>query len=142
MRKGAFVADPRCRKAGALRSDGSEGALKGLRRSTHLSTASAGRPAARGSGMSTLSTLVGGFLLLLTAVSVWFHDQQPKSYLQLRWEALEGLYRSRDQPASVPLILFGRFIFCACDDARSRHNRIRSPGYGSIKLQIGKETAN
>lgn len=106
MRKEAFVADQRARKAGALSSDGSGDPLKALRKGTRLSTAPADRAAARGGVMSTRGILVGGLLLLLTAVFVW-PDKQPKGYWQLRREALEGLGRSRDQNATCRIVPTG-----------------------------------
>lgn len=107
MRKGVLVADQRGRKAGALSSDDSEDALKELRKSLCLSTARADRATAESGAKSRRGILVGGLLLLLTAVFVWPHDQQPKSYWQLRQQALEGLDRSRDRPATDPIVRFG-----------------------------------
>ena len=139
MPKGTLVADPRCRKAGALSSDGSEGDFKALRRSTRPSTAPAGRAAAGRSVMSTLSILVGGLLLLLTAISVWFHDQQPKSYLQLRREALEVLHRSRDQPASEPLVLFGSSLAdLSSVPATTVRGIVYVPAYSALRDKIGR----
>ena len=107
MRKEAFVADQRGRKAGALSSDGSGDPLKALRKGTRLSTAPADRAAALGGVMSTRGIRVGGLLFLLTAVFVWPHDKQPKGYWQLRREALEGLDRSRDQNATCRIVPTG-----------------------------------